>query len=272
MADHFVRRQSDEFERNRLRVRRFRKNVFVRFLQSNLFQSVRLYDHRKLSSDVSSLRGLVSCFVLENRKQNRRSRVTSVVFNSFGNEILVSYSSKSIYLLDAKRTLSHDQSRNQLTEHQTETAEAKGSTPKVKRLRLGGDWSDTGPDARPTNEPTAAEGGARNMQNFFMQRMSDILTQLVSGTNSEPNETTEENETSPPIAETTENVGLFELNEDEDEEDEDESSADEEETDVSSRLSSPSAARRTFRTSTRTPSVRSTGVDAEPRRSAKANG
>lgn len=166
--------------------------------------SVRLYDHRKLSSEISSttsksnqcassLRGLLSCFILENGKQTRRSRITSVVFNSFGNEILASFSSKSIFLLDPRKTLTHDQLRNQLAEQNTETNETKSSNSSVKRFRLGGDWSDTGPDARPSNENEPTESTGRNVQNFFMQRMSEILTQLVSRTTSDQSETTEEN-------------------------------------------------------------------------------
>jgi len=99
------------------------------------------------------------------------------------------------------------------------TQDNENNTSHVKRLRLRGDWSDTGifsfsknilysyeysgPDSRPSNgeveeesEPTtnqpdssneqpSSTTSARNLQNFFMQRMSDILTQLVTGPTSE---------------------------------------------------------------------------------------
>ena len=60
----------------------------------------------------------------------------------------------------------------------------------------------TGPESRPSNaavateatenaaEPANEQQGTgdhrRNLQHFFMQRMSDILTQMVTGTRSEP--------------------------------------------------------------------------------------
>lgn len=179
------------------------------------------------------------------RKEKRPPRITSVVFNQHGTEILTSYSSEALYLLDPKQTLTHEQSQERLAEHQKEkqarrhvqttrpvvnesptTPEKK--TSQFKRLRLRGDWSDTGrsnnlinifrmllcsrtgPNSRPLNDhdnsPTAPttttttnrtdeqqsnsntsgeqQSNARNrvFQNFFMQRMSDILTQLVAGT------------------------------------------------------------------------------------------
>lgn len=71
------------------------------------------------------------------------------MFNPYGSEILVSYSSKSIYLLDPKQNISHEQVQRQLKERHSkneshENEEQKPTTPPVKRLRLGGDWSDTG--------------------------------------------------------------------------------------------------------------------------------
>jgi hypothetical protein len=106
----------------------------------------------------SSFHGLVSCFLLAHRKQTRRSRVTSVVFNPHGSEILASYSAESIYLLDPKQSVSHEHIRQRLVEHRTHKQRSthndpclsndeqnqSEATPQIKRLRLGGDWSDTG--------------------------------------------------------------------------------------------------------------------------------
>ncbi|CAF0943540.1 unnamed protein product [Adineta ricciae] len=213
--------------------------------------SVRLYDHRKLStlsqSDPATFRrcegsinGLISRFVLIDRKVKRPPRITSVVFNQHGTEILTSYSSESLYLLNPKQTVSQEQAQERLTQHRNEkqaranlneskaTPNESSTAPEkkpsqFKRLRLRGDWSDTGPDSRPMNEhekaqpstttttsdnnndteqsqptsdnsntnvPQTTANRGRNLQNFFMQRMSDILTQLVANTetNSETNE------------------------------------------------------------------------------------
>jgi hypothetical protein len=100
------------------------------------------------------------------RKEKRPPRITSVVFNQHGTEILASYSSESLYLLDPKQTISQEQSQQRLTEHRNEkktrtniddhkptsTETAKSTSPTTeekktshfKRLRLRGDWSDTG--------------------------------------------------------------------------------------------------------------------------------
>ncbi|CAF1250023.1 unnamed protein product [Rotaria magnacalcarata] len=227
--------------------------------------SVRLYDHRKLSTQLSSdasvfrrgeasINGLISRFVLMNRKEKRPSRITSVVFNQHGTEILASYSSESLYLLDPKQTASQELSQARLSEHRNEkrarrnTNESKPTvnehspqddkkTSQFKRLRLRGDWSDTGPDSRPMHEQESQTSSNtnnseqqqpeneqqqqpaplqqqtprnRNIQNIFMQRMSDILTQLVTSNATEneeqqsaetPNNSNDNTDSTPTITE-----------------------------------------------------------------------
>ena len=175
--------------------------------------------------------------------------MTSVAFNQYGSEILASYSSESLYLLDPKRTHSKEQSHEHLLEHRNEKRsrmaqerhhstlneaqenaaareQQEKKTSQFKRLRLRGDWSDTGiahghhsvldlshsclgPDSRPSNEqepsspppPPVPEvqpvpeptPPTRTIQNFFMQRMSDILTQLAN----RPDADNDEAETAP---------------------------------------------------------------------------
>lgn len=163
--------------------------------------SVRLYDHRKLSMQDSSLiNGLISYFSLSDRKESRASRITSVVFNRHGTEILASYSSESVYLLDPKRSYSQQQMKDILVEHRKKkenkrktsenksTTDSESPTARIKRLRLQGDWSDTGPDSHPSNEEQTETNSTQNPQNFWMQRMSDILTQLVTRTADETDE------------------------------------------------------------------------------------
>ncbi|CAF3255908.1 unnamed protein product [Rotaria sp. Silwood2] len=200
------------------------------------WDSIRLYDHRKLSTQLSSPRqyessinGLVSYFMLSDRKEQRRSRITSVVFNQHGTEILASYSSDSVYLLNPKQLITQEQMKERLIEHRNKKQskininetkptpnniqEDENKTSPIKRLRLRGDWSDTGPDSRPIQEeeqiePTTNQSESsneqqstttttpgRDLQNFFMRRMSDILTQLVTRTTSETEQTNQETET-----------------------------------------------------------------------------
>ncbi|XP_064594963.1 DDB1- and CUL4-associated factor 6-like [Liolophura sinensis] len=51
--------------------------------------------------------------------------------------------------------------------------------PPIKRLRLRGDWSDTGPNARPESERDDVE--ERSPHVTLMQRMSDMLTRWLDG-------------------------------------------------------------------------------------------
>ncbi|KAJ8315334.1 hypothetical protein KUTeg_007484 [Tegillarca granosa] len=55
--------------------------------------------------------------------------------------------------------------------------------PPVKRLRLRGDWSDTGPNARPESERQSDNNveERRNPHTSLMQRMSDMLTRWLDG-------------------------------------------------------------------------------------------
>ncbi|CAF1334471.1 unnamed protein product [Adineta ricciae] len=190
--------------------------------------SIRLYDQRKLSTQSSSrttslrercdlsTKGLLAYFSLTNSKDQHRSRITSAVFNPHGTEVLASYSSDSIYLLNPKQTTSQEQIREQLQEHinkkqnkltdkevpsdASNAANQESKLTRTKRLRLRGDWSDTGPDSRPSNEEESTpvsnpsdepdqQPPGRNLQNFFMQRMSDILTQLVAGSQADADQT-----------------------------------------------------------------------------------
>nr|XP_015836661.1 PREDICTED: DDB1- and CUL4-associated factor 6-like [Tribolium castaneum] len=57
------------------------------------------------------------------------------------------------------------------------------SPPHMRRLRLRGDWSDTGPDARPERDTTTTVsiGQARpQLHATLMQRMTDVLSQMLN--------------------------------------------------------------------------------------------
>jgi hypothetical protein len=95
------------------------------------------------------------------RKEKRPPRITSAVFNRYGTEILASYSSESLYLLDPKQTLSYEKSQKQLSQHRHDkqnrsslndnrdvSTQAEHRPTQFKRLRLRGDWSDTGRSIR----------------------------------------------------------------------------------------------------------------------------
>jgi len=151
--------------------------------------AVRVFDRRMMNNDSSHykqcLNGMVAKFVA-NDVIGKRRRVTSVEYRpSDGAQILVSYSSDNIYIFDpmaddktkAKRLCvgypvpneeggkSGSSTANDPFESDGERPAASAASasahrsppaPPMKRLRLRGDWSDTGPNARPESANAAS--------------------------------------------------------------------------------------------------------------------
>lgn len=85
----------------------------------------------------------------------------------------------------------------------SKTEQNADSPPPVRRLRLRGDWSDTGPNAMPESETTRLNtlGQQRpQLQATIMHRMTEVLSRMLSdprtriGLNSHSNEITNEND------------------------------------------------------------------------------
>ncbi|XP_007899993.1 DDB1- and CUL4-associated factor 6 isoform X5 [Callorhinchus milii] len=137
--------------------------------------SVRIYDRRMLgtratgSYNARSTTGMCARFVPPHLT-NKSCRVTSLCYSNDGQEILVSYSSDYIYLFNPN----DDQGRELKLPSADERREPEIRQPPVKRLRLRGDWSDTGPRARPECE--RERDGEQSPNVSLMQRMSDMLS------------------------------------------------------------------------------------------------
>ncbi|XP_059896224.1 DDB1- and CUL4-associated factor 6 isoform X1 [Gadus macrocephalus] len=135
--------------------------------------SVRIYDRRMLGTRATGNymgRGTTGMCVrfVPAHLSNKSCRVTSLCYSGDSKEVLVSYSSDYIYLFDP----ADDQAR-QLKGPSDERREELRQPP-VKRLRLRGDWSDTGPRARPESE--RERDGEQSPNVSLMQRMSDMLS------------------------------------------------------------------------------------------------
>ncbi|NXL42963.1 DCAF6 factor, partial [Podilymbus podiceps] len=136
--------------------------------------SVRIYDRRMLGTRATGIYavrgtvGMVARFVPPHLN-NKSCRVTSLCYSEDGQEILVSYSSDYIYLFDPK-----DDTARELKVPSAEERREELRQPPVKRLRLRGDWSDTGPRARPESE--RERDGKQSPNVSLMQRMSDMLS------------------------------------------------------------------------------------------------
>lgn len=136
--------------------------------------SVRIYDRRMLGTRATGNyagRGTTGMCVrfVPGHLSNKSCRVTSLCYSQDGQEVLVSYSSDYIYLFDPK----DDQAR-ELKHPSSEERRQDLRQPPVKRLRLRGDWSDTGPRARPESERDREGEQSPNVS--LMQRMSDMLS------------------------------------------------------------------------------------------------
>lgn len=193
------------------------KSIFVlMFFFSHFCSSdsiVRIYDRRFLALVDFSIPGApadkhtvpVKAFTIPSYEK-RPFRVTSVNFSSDECELLVSYSSDHLYLfnimkdgIDIKLSTTEKIKRSK----STSTQQNVDSPPPVRRLRLRGDWSDTGPDARPERELArrVTVGQARpQLQATIMHRMTEVLSRMLAdprtriGLNSHSNEITHEND------------------------------------------------------------------------------
>ncbi|KAM8976132.1 LOW QUALITY PROTEIN: DDB1- and CUL4-associated factor 6 [Pelodytes ibericus] len=136
--------------------------------------SVRIFDRRMLGTRATSNysnRGTTGMCVrfVPSQLSNKSCRVTSLCYSEDGQEVLVSYSSDYVYLFDPK-----DDQAKELKFPSANQRRESVRQPPVKRLRLRGDWSDTGPRARPESE--RERDGDQSSNASLMQRMSDMLS------------------------------------------------------------------------------------------------
>ncbi|XP_010862327.1 DDB1- and CUL4-associated factor 6-like isoform X2 [Esox lucius] len=135
--------------------------------------SVRIYDRRMLGTIAtgcqtgSGVAGMCVRFV-PRHLANKSCRVTSLAYSRDGRQVLASYTSEYLYLFDPK-----DDRGRELKGPSQETKDEQKEPPQ-KRLRLRGDWSDTGPLSRPESE--RGRDGESRPGVSLMQRMSDMLS------------------------------------------------------------------------------------------------
>ncbi|XP_029922614.1 DDB1- and CUL4-associated factor 6-like [Myripristis murdjan] len=135
--------------------------------------SVRIYDRRMLGTLAtgsqlgSGALGMCVRFV-PIHLINKFSRITSLCYSGDGRQVLASYSSDYLYLFDPR----DDTARELKGPSQHNKSEQR--QPPVKRLRLRGDWSDTGPLARPESERW--RHGESQSETSLLQRISDMMS------------------------------------------------------------------------------------------------
>lgn len=157
---------------------------------------VRIYDRRFLklvdcnSPGSPNDRHTVPVKMFTNPSIEKRSfRVTSIAYSQDECELLVNYSSDHLYLFDVTKggiEVDAAQASSSLEKGKrgSKTQHSIDSPPPVRRLRLRGDWSDTGPDARPAREMASRVFGAGQarpqLQATIMHRMTEVLSRMLA--------------------------------------------------------------------------------------------
>ena len=157
--------------------------------------SVRVYDRRMISSLSSSP---LSVFKPESLR-DKSLRVTSVQYSDDGREIVVSYSTDNVYLFSPlDRNVSTRFSANEAPPSPSPLPPSSSSSSSLppslnRRLRLRGDWSDTGPAARPVNEGGDTEpAAAESRSDSLMSRVSLAFTRWIDERVAEPSDSERE--------------------------------------------------------------------------------
>lgn len=106
--------------------------------------------------------------------EKRSYRVTSLVYSQNEQELLVSFSSEYLYLFDMTQDgVASDGAAL------VKGRRRRRESPKVlRKLRLRGDWSDTGPEARPLSEVSAQSRPQLN--SGLMNRMTGLLSRMLN--------------------------------------------------------------------------------------------
>ncbi|XP_076055559.1 DDB1- and CUL4-associated factor 6-like isoform X6 [Oratosquilla oratoria] len=147
--------------------------------------TVRIYDRRMLGTSAhdsynTESDGALLMRLRPDSLEGKNHRVTSLRYSPTGQEVLASFSSDYLYLFDTQNFKE--------TELEGATGSEKdeggSSGPTLKRLRLRGDWSDTGPQALPESETRNQAGDVSQarptLHATLMQRMTDVLSRMLN--------------------------------------------------------------------------------------------
>uniref|UniRef100_A0A1Y1LGV7 Uncharacterized protein n=2 Tax=Photinus pyralis TaxID=7054 RepID=A0A1Y1LGV7_PHOPY len=149
--------------------------------------AVRIFDRRFLATPASDKTATEPfCTFVAPDLDDRPYRITSLGYSLDGQDVLVSYSSDHLYLFNVQEDRVTQLQRKLKTRESSKCKKCEkreNLSPPVRRLRLRGDWSDTGPDARPESDTTTTVniGQARpQLHSTLMQRMTDVLSRMLN--------------------------------------------------------------------------------------------
>ncbi|KAK9877190.1 hypothetical protein WA026_016938 [Henosepilachna vigintioctopunctata] len=164
-----------------------------------LDSTVRLYDRRFLKvlhEGISATEPLCS-FKAPNLEEPPY-RITCLRYSEDGQDMLVSYSSDHLYLFNIRTSekkgftkrvpVEKDKESKHVTSISATSAWNKvkalattrgKTTHPVRKLRLRGDWSDTGPNARPEKENTLSQARPQ-LHDTLMRSMTEVLSRMLN--------------------------------------------------------------------------------------------
>ncbi|KAK6641091.1 hypothetical protein RUM44_012792 [Polyplax serrata] len=153
--------------------------------------AVRLFDRRYtkacsasgLSTRTDHLKSVFAFTLPECR--GKCHRVTSLRFSPDLDELLVNYSSEHLYLFNIQdQRLLELQKKGFEEEPVKPERKVTRGRPVMPKLRLRGDWSDTGPQARPERDTNSStEDSPENIPSLhtsLMQRMTQVLSRMLN--------------------------------------------------------------------------------------------
>ncbi|CRK89061.1 CLUMA_CG002533, isoform A [Clunio marinus] len=154
---------------------------FVRIVDRRYLKLIEFPQYNADGAPTSALSGFDGKYYTEAVKlfkipleEKRPYRVTSLVFSPNEQELLVSFSSEYLYLFNL-----NDEGVSPEGNTVAKGRRRRRDSPKVlRKLRLRGDWSDTGPEARPLSEVSAQSRPQLNLT--LMNRMTGLLSRMLN--------------------------------------------------------------------------------------------
>lgn len=156
---------------------------------------VRIFDRRLLGTRATGsycgggMQAMITRFSVP-EFEGRGRRITSLCYSPNGEEMLVSYSADYVYLFEIKddgrkEIILRQETKPLRLEKKSLKQENQGKCLNksfLSKLRVTGDWSDTGPNSRTQNEiRESGESPPRSsIHSSLMQRMCDVLTRMFN--------------------------------------------------------------------------------------------
>lgn len=155
-----------------------------------LDSTVRLYDRRYLRNEPGEISSTQPfCSFKAPYLEEPPYRITCLRYSKCGRDILVSYSSDHLYLFNIqciemkefkKQICDQNMDNKKLFPSKKSALSSGRMIHPVRRLRLRGDWSDTGPNARPERENATTLGQVRpQLHETLMRRMTEVLARML---------------------------------------------------------------------------------------------